>query len=177
MPNAIIAAVAKAIAWYNGLSGAAALVANAVLTAATSVAVNAIMTQGRPSPQGQMNQTNLSSDAPRRLQIGSRNNGGVLVDIQTGGDKNKYGFMVFYLGEGPMGALKRIWSGGNKVYDGSIAHATRTQLTEFDSPDGRCWVTYYDGRPGQTYHNTWANPTQVPRHGGAAQKSVQVALM
>lgn len=162
MPQAIIAAAQAVGAWYASLGPVAQAAVQVAASAATSVAVNAIMQGNRPSPQGGMNQTNLSSDAPRRLQIGSRNNGGVIVDIQTGGNKNSRGFMVFYLGEGPMGALKRIWSGGNRVYNGTINHGVTTQLTEFDSPDARVYVTYYDGRPGQTYHTNWQFTGQTP---------------
>jgi hypothetical protein len=162
MPQAIIAAAQAVGAWYASLGPIAQAAVQVAASAATSVAVNAIMQGNRPSPQGGMNQTNLSSDAPRRLQIGSRNNGGVIVDIQTGGNKNSRGFMVFYLGEGPMGNLKRIWSGGNRVYNGTITHGTTTQLTEFDSPDARVYVTYYDGRPGQTYHTNWQFTGQTP---------------
>ena len=146
----VIAAVQAAAAWYAS--------AHVLVQAAVQVAVSALATavatelaaQNAPTPQGTINRLSISSDAPRRLQIGKRANGGVLVDAMSRGFNNQWATMIIYLGEGPMGNLTGIWSGGRKVFTGTMTHGVKTELVQFRSPDARCWVTYYDGRPGQT---------------------------
>lgn len=140
-----------AVAAITGLTGTAAAVATtAIATVAATSAVAILSTQAdAPKSQGQLNNLELASNAPRRLQIGQRGNGGTLIDHYTYGDKNQFAELVIYLGEGPMGSITGVWSSGRKVYSGSIGHGARVQLTEFDSPDARVYVEYYDGRPGQ----------------------------
>lgn len=126
-----------------------AIVKAAIQVAITATAAKLAADANKPRPQGSLITTDLSGDAPRRIQIGKRGNGGVLADWYTSGNKNQFAYMPTYLGEGPMGNLTGIWSQGRKIWSGTLTHGQRIQLTEFDSPDGRAWVTYYDGRPGQ----------------------------
>lgn len=141
-----------AVSYITGLTGTAAAVATTAAVAVAATSAVAILSQQpeAPNAQGQLTSLNLASNAARRLQIGKRGNGGSLVDWYTYGDKNQFAELVVYLGEGPMGDLTGIWSSGRKVYSGTLTHGNRVQLTEFDSPDGRAWIEYYDGRPGQT---------------------------
>ena len=145
-------AAVAAVSYITGLTGAAAVAATTAIAtvAVTATAALLVNQPDQPRNQGQLNQLNLASNAPRSLQIGTRGNGGALVDWYTYGHKNQYAELVIYLGEGPYGQLTGVWSLGRKVYNGTIQHGQRVQLTEFDSPDGRAWVEYYDGRPGQT---------------------------
>ena len=155
-----------AVAYVTGLTGTAAAVATtAIATVAATATATALMTKKQaPKNQGQLNRLDLASNAPRRLQIGKRGNGGKIMAAFTHGSKNQFAEIVIYLGEGPMGRLTGIWSSGRKVFNGTIEHGQRVQLTEFDSPDGRAWVEYHDGRPGQTASsyltgvtNRWTN--------------------
>lgn len=145
-------AAVAAVSYITGLTGTAAVAATAAIATVGAVSAVAMLTMesGAPKAQGQLNQLSLASNAARRLQIGTRGNGGSLVDWYTYGDKNQFAELVVYLGEGPMGDLTGVWSSGRKVYSGTLTHGNRVQLTEFDSPDGRAWIEYYDGRPGQT---------------------------
>lgn len=145
-------AAVAAVSYITGLTGTAAVVATtAAATVLGTVAATALLSQNpNQKSQGQLNSLNLTSNAPRLWQIGKRGNGGSLVDHFSYGHKNEYAELVIYLGEGPMGNITGIWSSGRKVWTGTLQHGQRVQLNEFDSPDGRAWVEYYDGRPGQT---------------------------
>jgi hypothetical protein len=124
----------------------------AVLAGINAVVAN----QNKPRDQGGLINLTISPNEPRRLQIGKRMNGGVLVDWYVTGSKNKNLFLVIYLGEGPMGALSRVLAGGREVYGSPIAHGVRTTIPDFRSGGDRLWITYYDGRPGQTADATLA---------------------
>jgi hypothetical protein len=166
MPQAAAAVVwqlAAATAVAVGTSGATAMaVGNFAVAAATATAKVALLAaankviahQNRPRPQGGLITLGLSPDAPRRLQIGTRLNAGVLADWYVTGSKNQRLFMIVYLGEGPMGALNKVYGGGRAVYSTPIAHGTRTVIPNYRSGGDRLWITYYDGRAGQT-----ADPT------------------
>jgi hypothetical protein len=168
MPQVAAAAVAVVSA-ITTLTGTAAVVATTIAaTAVVTVAATSLLTKkpkaGRP--QGGAVNLDLATDAPRRLQIGQRGNGGSLVDWYTtsdGDDPNNILWMVIYLGEGPMGPITGIWSNGRKVFNGSIAHNGNAELTEFRSKGKeRMRVYYHDGRPGQTANATLAAATGWP---------------
>ena len=148
MPQLAVAALTTAASYF------AANAATLVISTALSTVASMAFAPDAPTPQGQQVNLNLSTDAPRRWQIGKRGNGGSLVDWYTTGNKNQHLYQVIYLGEGPMGRLTGIWAQGRKVYSQTVTHGQTVNIAEFDSPDTRCRVTYYDGRPGQT-----ADPT------------------
>lgn len=150
MAEAAIAATVKFIA-----AAAAKVTVKAVVTAAAKVAlmagVNAVIqNNSKPEQQGGLTTLTINPAEPRRLQIGKRLNGGVLADWYVRGSKNQNLYLVIYLGEGPMGQLTRVFAGGREVYSSTIAHGVRTTIPNFRSGGDRLWVTYYDGRPGQT---------------------------
>ena len=130
-------------AWNAGVQIALLAGANAVIT-----------NQNRPEIQGGLINLAISPNEPRRLILGRRMTGGVLVDWQITGNKNQNLYMVIYLGEGPCGALKKLYSGGRVVYDadtqGAFVHGVRKTIPDFRSGGDRVWCTYYDGRAGQT---------------------------
>lgn len=161
MPQAAVAVAVKI-----GAAVAAKFTVSAVATAAFKVAAlyglnKVIANQNRPRSQGGLITLAINPDEPRRLQIGKRMNAGVLVDWYVKGSKNNQLFMVIYLGEGPMGQVTRVFSGGRPVHSTPLVHATRTVIPGFRSTEGgaagdRLWITYYDGRPGQTADSTLA---------------------
>ena len=165
MPQAVVAAqafiygtVGTAAAAVGASSATAAAIATAAVTTATAAAsvalmagINAVVAnQNKPRPQGGLIRLTVNPDEPRRLQIGKRMNGGVLVDWYVTGSKNQNLFMVVYLGEGPMGNITKVYGGGRVVYSSPIAHGTRTVIPNYRSGGDRLWITYYDGRVGQT---------------------------
>ncbi len=162
MPQVAVAAVFQVAGWAATALGASATgslaVANAAVATATATAKVALMTginkaiahQNKPEPQGHMVNIAVSPDEPRRLMIGKRMTGGVLVDWYVRGSKNQNLYFVIYLGEGPMGRVTKLQAGGRTVYSNPINHGVRTVIPNFRSGGDRLWVTYYDGRPGQT---------------------------
>ena len=128
-----------------------AKIASVAAWTALSVGVNQVVAAQRSFPnQGRVLDLGISSDMPRRIQIGRRANAGILVDWHTRGNKNQFLYLVVYLHDGPADLPNRIWADGRIVYNGQLNHGQQVELTEYRSPDARAWVTCYDGRPGQT---------------------------
>jgi predicted nucleic acid-binding Zn-ribbon protein len=145
MAEAAIVAAKAAAAWLAKEGVKQAIVKIALQALAAAVIGAATSKSNAPRPQGTLIDMDLASDAPRRVQIGRRGNGGVLVDWFTSGAKNERLYQIIYLGEGPMGPLRSVSSGGREIWSGTLNHGQRVQLTEL----GQSYVTYYDGRPGQ----------------------------
>ena len=165
MPQAVTAvatAIYVAVGTTAAALGASSATAAALATAAVSTAaaatqvvilagLNAVVAnQNKPRPQGGLINLTINPNEPRRLQIGTRINGGVLADWYIKGSKNQYLYMIVYLGEGPMGRIMKVIGGGREVYSTPIEHGTRTVIPNYRSGGDRLWITYYDGRPGQT---------------------------
>ncbi len=158
MAEAAIAA-AKAVAAWLAKEGVKQAIVKAVISATVSYGASKLAAaSNKPRPQGSLITLDLAGDAPRRVQIGQRGNGGVMADWYVADYKNQTCYIPIYLAEGPCGALTGMWANGRRVFSGTLNHGQRVQLNDFNSPDGRAWVTYYDGRPGQT-----ADPTLVGR--------------
>jgi len=142
------------------------LVEVAALTAAEAIVRN----NTRNRAQGAEIQLDINPSAPRRLQSGKRMNAGVLVDwyLESGDGSRLHTIIV--LGQGKMGPITEIWSGGRKLEMGdldehdvsytasSLEHLHRIDVKQYRSwesghDDGttnpRVWVTYHDGRTGQ----------------------------
>lgn len=126
--------VAAAAAKFALLAGANAVIAN----------------QNKPEPQGQLINLAISPNEPRRLIIGKRMTGGLLVDWMINGSKNQYLYTVTYLCEGPINRLTKVFSGGREVYSIPLVHGVRTEIPAFSISGGpRLYLTFYDGRTGQ----------------------------
>lgn len=163
MPQAAAVAVFKfaytAAAAVGIKSTTAAAIAKLAVTA-SKVALLAglnkvIANQNKPRQQGQLITLTVNPDEPRRLQVGKRLTAGVLIDWYVKGSKNDRLYLIVYLGEGPMGTCTRLFTGGRAIHGTPLTHGTRTVIpgwrsTESGTRGDRLWVTYYDGRPGQT---------------------------
>lgn len=165
MPQAAAVALYNFVTWVGttaaAVSGGAISASSATAAAVSAVdagiklallsGVNAVIANNnKPEYQGGMINLTINPNEPRRLQIGTRMNAGVLMDWQIKGSKNQNLFMVVYLGEGPMGQIKKVYGGGRVVYSTPISHGVRTVIPNYRSGGDRLWITYYDGRPGQT---------------------------
>jgi hypothetical protein len=165
MAEAVAVAVYSFVQWVG--STATALGASATTAAAAEAAAVAAIDAGikvalmasasaiiannnKPEAQGNLVNMAISPNEPRRLIIGRRQTGGVMLDWQIKGSKNQNLFQVIYLSEGQCGPLRKIFAGGREVYSSTINHGVRTTIPNFRSGGDRLWVTYYDGRAGQT---------------------------
>lgn len=154
MPQ-VIGPVSAAFEWIAATYEAIGPIWQAVVNVALSAGTSAIVANNsKPKEQGNPITLQLDPSAPRRLQLGQRLNGGLLVDWYLSGTKNTKLHMPVYLSEGPCGRVLRIFGGGRVVHDTPLVHGVKQEITAYRSgqdgdPGPRLWVTYYDGRPGQ----------------------------
>lgn len=153
MPEAIAAAVIKGLA----LKGTAAFIAKVVIEIAVIAGASAVVqNNSKQKDQGGLINLELNPSAPRRLVIGKRALGGSLVDWYVSGADNTKLYLPIYLSEGPCGTITKVFAGGREVFSTPLVHGVRTVIPNFRSGGDRLWLTYYDGRVGQT-----ADPTLV----------------
>jgi hypothetical protein len=144
-------AIASAVVTWLGVSGTTAAVVNAAVQVAIIAGANAIVSQNsEQKQQGGLIDLQLNSAAPRQLVIGKRLVGGNLIDWYLGSSNNTKLYMPVYLSEGPCGAVTRVFADGRSVWTTPLAHGVRTTIPDFRSGGDRLWLTYYDGREGQT---------------------------
>lgn len=171
MPQAVAAAWSAAAAVFGGTAfgqaaaGSWLAVANAgaqfAANVALAVAVNSVVANNtKPKDQGGLIDLTLDSSAPRRLIIGKRMTGGVLVDWYLAGSNNTKLYLPVYLSEGPCGQITRVFAGGRQVWSTPLVHGVRTTIPDFRSGGDRLWLTYYDGRVGQTADATLVGLSQ-----------------
>lgn len=138
----------EGIAWVNAL-------AQTLTIASVLQGVSAVQKQNsEKKQQGGLIDLQLNSSAPRQLIIGKRMTGGVLVDWYLGGSNNTKLYLPVYLSEGPCGQIKNVYAGGRLVWSTPLVHGVRTTIPDFRSGGDRLWLTYYDGRVGQSADST-----------------------
>lgn len=166
MAEAIAATVLQALNLTGLYAGStAAVVVNAAVQVAVNAALftgfNAIASQNSEQKQtGALIDLQLNSAAPRQLVIGKRMTGGVLVDWYLAGSNNTKLYLPVYLSEGPCGQIKRVFADGREVWSTPLSHGVRTTIPDFRSGGDRLWLTYYDGREGQTADATLVGLSQ-----------------
>lgn len=147
MPEAVAAAVVN----FFQLTGTAAAVANAAVQVAVYAATASVTRNAsKEKQQGGLIDLQLNSAAPRQLVIGKRMTGGLLVDWYLAGSNNTKLYLPVYLSEGPCGQVTRVFAGGREVWSTPLVHGVRTTIPDFRSGGDRLWLTYYDGRVGQS---------------------------
>lgn len=153
MPQAI-PAITAAASWLSSAWTAIGPIGQAIVQTAALAGAQAVITHNsKPKARGSLIDLQLMSNAPRRLQIGRRCNAGLLVDWYisgTGDPPNTVLHCVVALSQGPCGALKRVYADGRVMSPTSFPHGVRTAIPDFRSGGDRLWITYYDGRVGQT---------------------------
>jgi len=158
MPQAIAAAVVS----FFQLTGTAATIVAAAVEVAILAGVSAVVKQNSETKdEGGLINLELNPSAPRHLIVGKRMIGGNLVDWYVAAPQNTKLFLPIYLSEGPAGTVTRVLAGGRVVWSTPLVHGVRTTIPEFRSGGDRLWLTYYDGRVGQT-----ADPSLVALNQG-----------
>jgi hypothetical protein len=157
MPQAALAAaqfvgsVLSGSAFGGGFAGA---LAQTAAIAAINAGVSSIVRRNTGQrDQGSMIALQLDPSAPRRLVIGKRATGGVLVDWYLSNNNIRL-YLPIYLSEGPCNRITRVWAGGREVWSTPLSHGVKTEITSFRSGGPRLWLTFYDGRPGQSADGT-----------------------
>jgi hypothetical protein len=136
-----IAAVAANVAY--GVSAIA-------LYAGTQYAIDAV-SRPKIKPPGSELQFNIDPDYPREMIIGQRLVGGSMVARYSRSTNLYNAHMVIQLADHPCVELSKVYDGGRLVRDTPLTHGARTEVTAYSNSGGaRVWMTWHDGRPGQT---------------------------
>jgi hypothetical protein len=161
MAEAAAAFVVKGLALKGAEAAVVAAIVEVAVNAAIYAGVNAIARQNsEEKQQGGLIDLQLNSAAPRQLVIGKRMTGGVLVDWYLAGNNNTKLYLPVYLSEGPCGQVTKVYADGRLVWSTPLVHGVRTTIPDFRSGGDRLWLTYYDGRVGQTADATLVGLSQ-----------------
>ena len=121
----------------------------------------------KPDPIAPQLELNFRTDEPRKLIIGKTGVGGKFVfhGLSDHNDRNDNKDMtrVIVLAGHRCNRLTRIWGDGELVRTTPLVHGVRTVIPHFrEGSDQHVWVTFYDGRPGQSADNFLRSRTIRP---------------
>ena len=153
-----LANTAAAAATAAGASAATAATIGSVVYGVSYIALSAgvgyaIDSVSRPKlkPPGSELQFNIDPNFPREMIIGQRMVGGSMVARYSRGSNLYNAHLVIQLADHPCVELSKVYDGGRVVRDTPLTHATRTEITAYSNSGGaRVWMTWWDGRAGQT---------------------------
>jgi|GEM_PF-4622037 len=134
-------------AYVIGQVGAAVVYAGAVYGVQQATAPD----QTRPEMGGET-RLSVGSDVSRSMVVGQRAVAGSLVDFYVDDEDRTFIHLVYALADHPVKSCPKFWGNGVLLNNGvPLVHGQKVQVTNFDTDDGsgRCWMTFYDGRPGQ----------------------------
>jgi len=136
---------------YNFAVTAAYHAAQIAIYAGIQLGIDALTRPRPPGPQGAELQLAIDSDFPRQMLIGRRPTAGSLVARYSRGASLYNAHFVFQLADHPCTALEKVNADGRLVQDSALTHGARTEITAYSYSGGaRVWMTWHDGRPGQT---------------------------
>ena len=121
----------------------------------------------KPDPVAPQLELNFRTDEPRKLIIGKTGVGGKFVFHALSDDNdrndNKDMTRVIVLAGHRCNRLTRIWGDGELVRTTPLVHGVRTVIPHFrEGSDQHVWVTFYDGRLGQSADNFLRSRTIRP---------------
>lgn len=141
---------ASALGIAHGVAMFAYTVSEIALWAGMSYAVDAA-TKPKLKPPGSELQFNMDPAYPREMIIGQRLVGGSMVARYSRGSNLYNAHMVIQVADHPCVELSKVYDAGRVVRDTPLTHGTRTEITAYSNSGGaRVWMTWWDGRPGQT---------------------------
>lgn len=112
--------------------------------------VNDIATQ-KPAPSGQELQLRVAADIPREMLIGVRATAGSIVARYSRGSNLYNAHFAIQLADHPCEELSKVYGDGRLIRNTPLTHGVRTEITAYSYSGGpRVWMTWHDGRPGQT---------------------------
>lgn len=164
MPQAIAAAAAwigttiAAAATAVGVTAGTAATIGTIATAVSQIALTigmgyAIDSITRPNikPAGSELTMNIDPAYPREMVIGERQIGGSVVARYSRDVNNYFAHLVIQVADHPCVELSKVYDGGRLVQGTALTHGVRTEITAYSNSGGpRLWMTWHDGRPGQT---------------------------
>jgi hypothetical protein len=145
--GAAVGITGAAGAW---LTVAAYTVSEIALYAGMSYAVDAA-TRPKLKPAGSEITFNMDPAYPREMIIGQRLVGGSMVARYSRGSNLYNAHLVIQVADHPCVELSKVYDGGRVVQATPLTHGSRTEITAYSASGGaRVWMTWHDGRPGQT---------------------------
>ena len=105
----------------------------------------------KAAPQGHELSLRIASDVAREMVIGVRPLAGSMVARYSYGKDVTQASFVYQLADHPCVELTKVYGDGRLVQSSPLAHGVRTEITAYSYSGGpRVWMTWHDGRPGQT---------------------------
>jgi len=163
VPAAIAAAgnwIAATVITATGHVAWTSSVAFVAISSASQLAINAALYYGldaltRPEATGLQGGelfTNIAANGPRQMVVGQRLLGGQEINRFSRGSNLSDALFVVQLADHPITELSKVYADGAVVLDAPLVHGVRTAVPAYNNPDegDRLWITFYDGRPGQT---------------------------
>ena len=108
-------------------------------------------------------QLSLATDEPRKLLVGRTATSGVLgfQGLERGDSRQLH--MAIILAGHRCRAVPRVWANGELLGQRNLQHGVRHEIPEFrDGSRHRFWLTWYDGREGQTANQHVINAQTTP---------------
>lgn len=141
-----------------GVAGFAANAAYMIAEVAIFAGLNALIddiANQKAAPQGGELTLRVAADVAREMVVGERPVAGSMVARYSYGQNVTQAHFVYQLADHPIEELSQVYGDGRLVRSSPLAHGTRTEITAYSYSGGaRVWMTFYDGRPGQTA-NAW----------------------
>lgn len=120
------------------------------LYAGLSYAIDAVQ-RPKAKPVGAELTFNIDPDYPREMVVGERLIGGSMVARYSKGPDRSQAHMVIQVADHPCESLLEAYGDSRLVRNTPLTHGVRTEITTYSNSGGpRVWMTWHDGRPGQT---------------------------
>ncbi len=133
------------------VANAAFLVSELAIYSGLQYVVDDIATQ-KPAPMGATLQLRVAADVPREMYLGIFPTAGSMVARYSRGSNLYNAHFVYQLADHPCVEIQNIYGDGRLIQSTPLAHGVRTEITAYSYSGGaRVWMTWHDGRPGQTY--------------------------
>ncbi len=134
------------------------------LTAAVSYGVSELTkpdSGGIGASQGRELQLQVDPTFPRQMCIGRRLVAGSMVAHYSCGPNRERLHLVIPLVDHPVQQCARVFGDGRLVYNTPLVHGVRTEIPWDDRIGGLVYMTFWDGRPGQTYDSNLVSESAI----------------
>ncbi len=134
------------------------------LTAAVSYGVSELTRPDSGSlggSQGRELQLQVDPTFPRQMCIGRRLVAGSMVAHYSCGPNRERLHLVIPLVDHPVQQCARVFGDGRLVYNTPLVHGVRTEIPWDDRIGGLVYMTFWDGRPGQTYDGNLVSESAI----------------
>lgn len=161
MVQAAAVAAAKVVGTVVGALGASAgavslafqgafYLAQALIFAGINYGVNALTRPKTTRNLGTETDLQIDPAYPRQMLIGRRGIAGSLGPKYSYGPSNWGCSIIYVIADHPMTSLEQVFADGRLVHSTPLVHGVRTEITAYNDGEAHMFMTWHDGRPGQT---------------------------